>query len=151
MEGRDVTRRAFLAASGTGAAALVLPTRLGAAELTAAEQANLKVVNDMCAAWAVPMDWDKVGAFLAADCKFRPTQTTPVIEGRDAIIAMLSGFIDGATSCEFEVIDSWARGPIVVNERVDRFALPERNMEFPVAGVFHLIDGKIAEWSDYTF
>ena len=52
---------------------------------------------------------------------------------------------------EFEVVDSWARGPLVVNDRVDRFTLPDQSMEIPVVGVFHMIDGKIAEWTDYTF
>ena len=149
--GRDVTRRGFLATAGISAAATVLPSRTDAATLTVAERDNLKLVTDFCTAWGVPIDWNKIGSFLAADCKFRPTQTTPLVEGRDAIIMMLRGFAEEATSCEFEVLDSWARGPIVVNDRVDRFDLPEQSMEVPVAGVFHVIDGKIAEWSDYTF
>ena len=145
------SRRIFLATAGAGAAALALPRGARAAALTAAEQANLQVVNDFCAAWGVPIDWSRLGSFLAPDCKFRPTQTTPMITGRDAIIEMLRGFADKASACEFEVVDSWARGPIVVNDRIDRFTLPDQSMDIPVAGVFHLIDGKIAEWSDYTF
>ena len=148
---RYPTRRTFLTAAGAGALAAALPRGLGAAEPTAAEQANLEVVNDFCAAWKVPLDWDKLGAALAEDCKFRPTQTMPVVEGRDAIIAMLQGFAREATSAEFEVVDSWARGPVVVNDRIDRFALPGNNVDVPVVGVFHLIDGRIAEWSDFTF
>ena len=146
-----LTRRGFLAVGGAGVGAVALAPRIWAAAPTASEQANLDVVNAFCAAWGVPLDWDRLGSFLATECKFRPSQTTPVIEGRDAIIGMLRDFAGTANSCEFEVLDSWARGPIVVNERVDRFALPDQSMEFPVAGVFHLIDGKIAEWSDYTF
>ena len=148
---RNVTRRVFLAAAGVSAAVTALPSRPQAAELTAAERNNLKLVTDFCDAWTVPIDWDKLGSFLAADCKFRPTHTTPLVEGRDAIIMMLRGFAGKATSCQFEVLDSWARGPIVVNDRIDRFALPDQNMDIPVAGVFHVIDGKFAEWSDYTF
>ena len=149
--GDILTRRGFLAVGGAGLGAVALAPRILAAAPTASEQANLDVVNAFCAAWGVPLDWNRLGSFLATDCKFRPTQTTPAIEGRDAIIGMLRDFSGNANSCEFEVLDSWARGPIVVNERVDRFALPDQSMEFPVAGVFHLIDGKIAEWSDYTF
>ena len=145
------SRRVFLAAAGGGAAALALPRGVRAAALTAAEQANLQVVNDFCAAWGVPLDWDRLGSFLAPDCVFRPTQTTPVITGRDNIVKMLRDFAGNATACEFEVVDSWARGPLVVNDRVDRFTLPDQSMDIPVAGVFHLIDGKIAEWSDFTF
>ena len=148
---RYPTRRTFLTAAGAGTLAAALPRRLRAAEPTAAEQANLDLVNGFCAGWTVPIDWDKLGAALAADCKFRPTQTMPVVEGRDAIIAVLQGFAREATAAEFEVVDSWARGPVVVNDRIDRFALPGNNMEVPVVGVFHVVDGKIAEWSDFTF
>jgi limonene-1,2-epoxide hydrolase len=151
ISSRYLTRRTFLTAAGAGTVAAVLPRRLGAAEPTAAERANLELVNDFCAGWTVPIDWDKLGAALAADCKFRPTQTMPLVEGRDAIIAMLQDFAREATAAEFEVVDSWARGPIVVNDRVDRFALPPNNVEVPVVGVFHVVDGKIAEWSDFTF
>ena len=139
---RNVTRRVFLTTAGISATVTALPSRPQAVEFTAAERNNIKLVADFCAAWTVPIDWDKLGSFLAADCKFRPTQTTPLVEGRNAIIMMLRSF---------EVLDSWARGPIVANDRVDRFALPDQNMEIPVAGVFYVIDGKIAEWSDYTF
>lgn len=145
------SRRIFLAAAGGGAAALALPRGARAAARTAAEQANVQLVNDFCAAWDVPFDWERLGSFLAPDCVFRPTQTTPVITGRDAIVTMLRGFAGNASACAFEVVDSWARGPIVVNDRIDRFTLPDQSMDIPVAGVFHIIDGKIAEWSDYTF
>ena len=40
---------------------------------------------------------------------------------------------------------------MVVNDRVDRFVLLDRSLDIPVVGVFHLIDGKIAEWSDFVF
>ncbi len=148
---RYFTRRTFMTAAGAGTLAAALPRRLGAAEPTAAERANIELVNGFCAGWKVPLDWDRLGAALAADCRFRPTQTMPVVAGRDAIIAMLQDFAREATAAEFEVVDSWARGPIVVNDRIDRFALPGNNMEIPVVGVFHMVDGKIAEWSDFTF
>ena len=49
----------------------------------------------------------------------------------------------------FEILDTFARGPMVVNERIDRFS------NFPLkswhgVGVFFLKDGKIVEWYDYT-
>lgn len=148
---RDVARRTFLAAAGAGAAAAALPRPAAAAAPTAAEQANLDAVNAFCADWKVPFDWDRLASALAADCKYRPTQETPLIEGRDASIAMLRGFAGAATACAFEVIDSWARGPVVVNDRLDRFVLPDRTLEIPVVGIFYLVDGKIVEWTDYTF
>ena len=115
---RYFTRRNFMTAAGAGTLAAALPRRLGAAEPTAAERANIELVNGFCAGWKVPLDWDRLGAALAADCRFRPTQTMPVVAGRDAIIAMLQDFAREATAAEFEVVDSWARGPIVVNDRI---------------------------------
>ena len=61
------------------------------------------------------------------------------------------GFADEATAAEFEILDTWARGPVVVNDRIDRFVLPQRTLEIPVVGVFHLVEGKIVEWSDFVF
>ena len=62
-------------------------------------------------------------------------------------------FIDGimkdVTSCEFEVVETFARGSIVVHERWDRFTRPTRNSEWHVVGVFYMKDGLIAEWTDY--
>ena len=145
------SRRIFLATAGGGAAALALPRGARAAVLTAAEEANVKVVNDFCAVFTAPIDWERMAAFLTTDCIYRPTQTMDAITGPDAIVNMLRGFAGSATASEFEVVDTWARGPVVVNDRVDRFTLPDQSMEIPVVGVFHMIDGKIAEWSDFTF
>ena len=36
------------------------------------------------------------------------------------------------------------------NERFDRFAIAQRNIDWHGVGVFMMRDGKIAEWSDYT-
>ena len=63
---------------------------------------------------------------------------------------MLESFAGSATSVEFEMRDTWARGPVVVNDRVDRFVLPNRSIEVPVVGIFYMVDGKIAEWTDFT-
>jgi limonene-1,2-epoxide hydrolase len=46
-------------------------------------------------------------------------------------------------------VQSFARGPIVFNERFDRFTMPQRNVDWHGVGVFLMKDGKIAEWSDY--
>ncbi len=37
----------------------------------------------------------------------------------------------------------------MVNHRVDKFELPQNTIEATVIGVFYLVDGKIAEWTDY--
>src|SRR5262245_7306855 len=77
-EEATVGRRHFLTASLAGAAgSLAIPGLAAAADLTDAEKANVKVVNDMCAAWAAPLDFDKIGRFLAEDCVYRASETAP--------------------------------------------------------------------------
>lgn len=144
------TRRSALAAGGLGVLG-ALTSRARAAQPTAVETANIDVVNSFCAAFRAPLDWGRITAFLTDDCQYRATQTAPMVEGPAAIEAFLDSFAGSATAIEFEVVDTWARGPVVVDDRIDRFTLPDRQLDIPVVGVFHLVDGKIAEWSDFVF
>ena len=149
--GHRIGRRDALTTLGIGAVATVaLPTQAGAAELTEAEKANVRLVNAMCATWVAPVDFAKLGAFLADACIYRATETSAPTRGRAAIIEVLQGFASQATFVEFEVVDTFARGSIVVNERFDRFTLPTRKVEWHGVGVFYVKDGEIAEWSDFT-
>jgi limonene-1,2-epoxide hydrolase len=151
MATSDHTRRSFLHAAGwCGLAVAGLPRPLAAAEWTAAEKANVTVVNDMCAAWRAPLDFDRIGGYLSEDCVFRATETAPPIRGRQAIVDALQKMLGTASKAEFEVVQTFARGPIVVNERFDRFTTPERTIDWQGVGVFVLRDSKIAEWSDFT-
>ena len=49
----------------------------------------------------------------------------------------------------FEVLETFASGPIVINQRRDHFMGGPLKMWHGV-GVFFLRDGKIVEWYDYT-
>ena len=152
MSDSRVTRRAFLAAGSIGAmASVAMRGQAAATQLSTGEQANLTSVNDFCAAFTVPLDWARIASFLSDDCKYRASQTIQMVEGPDAIVGLLQSFVGTATSVEFEMLDTWARGPVVVNDRVDRFVLPNRTLEIPVVGVFYVVDGKIAEWTDFVF
>ena len=49
----------------------------------------------------------------------------------------------------FEILETWARGPMVINQRIDHFK------DFQIkawhgTGVFFLKSGRIVEWFDYT-
>jgi limonene-1,2-epoxide hydrolase len=154
MNGRERSgghRRAFLraAAAGVGVGAVLRPTILDAADSTAVERANVKTVNDMCAAWAAPLDFDKIGRFLADDCVFRASETSTPVKGREAIVESLKRMLANAQRAEIQVVQSFAKGPIVFNERFDRFTLGERRIDWHGVGVFFVKDGKIAEWSDF--
>jgi limonene-1,2-epoxide hydrolase len=68
-------------------------------------------------------------------------------KGRDALIARIKLIINNVS--EFEILDTWARGPMVINERIDRFSNFLLKSWHGV-GVFLVKDGKIVEWYDYT-
>ena len=150
-QSEHIGRRTFLAGSALGAAAtLALPGLATAADLTDAEKANVKVVNDMCAAWTAPIDFDRIGRFLAEDCTFRASETAAPVKGRQAIVDGLKKMLGSPSKAQFEIVQTFARGPMVVNERIDRFTLPAREINWNGVGVFFLKNGLIAEWSDYT-
>jgi limonene-1,2-epoxide hydrolase len=147
---KEATRRTFLTVTALGAAAALDPrARLDAAAATPQEQANIKVVNDFCAAWAVH-DLDKIMSFFADACAYRVSETRDPIKGREAVTATVKGFLGSVV--RFEVLDTYAKGPMVFNERIDHFT---PNAQMPLrswhgVGVFFLKDGKIVEWQDYT-
>jgi limonene-1,2-epoxide hydrolase len=141
-----LNRRRFLAASSGLAAFGALARPAEAAEMTADERANVKVVNDFCGAWP-SHDLAKVMAFFADNGAYRMTETMEPAKGRDAVTARVKTIIDRVE--KFEVLDTWARGPMVINERIDRFSGGPLKAWHGV-GVFFVKDGKIVEWYDYT-
>ena len=147
----DSSRRKFLtnvAGASAGVAALVVAGRAEAADWNEAEKANVKTVNDFCAAFAT-RDLNRVLPFLSADCVYRMTETTPPANGHDGIMQRLKPTVDNSTAVEFRVLDTAAMGSIVINHRIDRFSTA-RPFTWEGVGVFFVKDGKIKEWSDYT-
>lgn len=141
-------REMITGAAGLGLAALALAGagRAEAAPMTDAEKANVKLVNAFCAA-ASGKDADKVMAFFGDNPVYRQTELTPPAVGREAVLQKVTGMVKVVT--KFEVLDSWARGPMVINERNDYFDSP-RLKKWHGVGVFMLKDGKIVEWQDFT-
>jgi limonene-1,2-epoxide hydrolase len=141
-----MNRRTLLTGS-LGVAGLELAgTPASAAEPTAAERANMKIVEEFCAAWP-SHDLDRILAFFTEDGAYRMTERTEVAKGREALTARIKTIINNVT--RFQILDTWARGPMVMNERIDTFS------DFALkswhgVGVFFLRDGKIVEWYDYT-
>ena len=141
-----IDRRMFLA-SGLGvAAATGLARSADAAEPSAMEKANIQIVKDFCAAWP-SHDLDKILAFFPDNGAYRMTETMEPAKGRDALTARIKTIINNVS--QFEILDTWARGPMVVNERIDRFSNFQLKSWHGV-GVFFVKDGKIVEWYDYT-
>jgi limonene-1,2-epoxide hydrolase len=140
-----VDRRAFMVLSA-GAVAAGYSRGAEAAEPTAQEKANVQVVNEFCAAWS-RKDLQKLTSLFADAGAYRMTETAEPIKGLDAVTTRIRSMIDRVD--RFEVLDTFARGPMVVNERIDRFSSGALKAWRGV-GVFFLKDGKIVEWYDYT-
>jgi len=142
----QLSRRNALSAAGAGLACLVLPHGAQAADWTFAERANVQVVNDFCAAWP-SHDLQKVTSFFADDGAYRMSERQEPSKGRQAVTEKINSFLGNVV--KFEVLETFARGPMVFNERIDHF----QNMNLKSwrgVGVFFLRDGKIVEWYDYT-
>lgn len=141
-----VGRRGFLA-SGVGLAAAIGTAAVAdAAEPSALEKANMQVVKDFCAAWP-SHNLDTILGFFADNGAYRMTETMEPAKGREALTTRIKTIINNVD--RFEILDTWARGPMVVNERIDRFSNFQLRSWHGV-GVFFVKDGKIVEWYDYT-
>ena len=116
------------------------------ATMSELEKANLKLVDDFCAAWPAH-DLTKIMAFFSDTPAYRQSEGQAPAVGHDAVTAKIGAFVGNVT--QFEVHDRWARGPMVINERTDHFTGMKLKRWHGV-GVFLVKEGKIVEWYDYT-
>jgi limonene-1,2-epoxide hydrolase len=145
-----VKRREFLQVAGIGTmAGFVLPASAQGADVSDSEKANVKLVNDFCGAWAT-RDLIKILPFLSDDCVYRMSETTPPVTGHAGVTERLGSWLETSQRVEFNVLETFAKGPIVINHRVDRFSSTTRPLTWEGVGVFFVKDGKIREWSDYS-
>ena len=148
----EATRRRFFTVAGAGLAATFATAGPAvAAEPTAAERTNMKAVTDFCLAFAAH-DPDRIMSFFADPCSYRVLETRDPIKGFAAVRDQIR---DLAKNVErFEILDTFARGPMVFNERIDHFKpwrvnstevvarggrlLPERREDCRVARLYDL-------------
>jgi limonene-1,2-epoxide hydrolase len=141
-------RRTFLATAGLGL--LASAVRVSAAEWTAAEKANVKLVTDFCASWST-RDLQQILPRLSDDCVYRMSETTPAVSGHAGVTERLGSWMPSSDrGIEFNILETFANGPIVINRRIDSFRSTTRPLTWEGVGVFFVKDGKIKEWSDYT-
>lgn len=150
-------RRDFLAASSTGMLAAFLASTTQAQEqsiedsLSDAEKANIRLVNQFCQGWEA-MDLSEVFATMKADAVYRQSQDTPPVTGHQAISDMMQPWIDSSHKIDYIVVETFARGPVVINRRIDIYHSDddERHLEWEGVGLFLIEDGLIREWQDFT-
>ena len=116
---------------------------------SAAERANVQLVTEFMHS-VKPKDNSGVAKYLAPDCVYRLTETSPPNTTHEAILRTLAPYVDNAEKIEFEILATQALGPIVINHRIDRFTSSVRPLTFEGVGVFFIKGGKIKEWTDFT-
>ena len=116
---------------------------------TAVEARNIGVVAEFCAAWGT-RDLSNVNATLAENCIYRMSETTPPVHGHSGLADQMQPWIDTSHTIEFEILETHAKGPIVMNHRIDRWMSTTRPVTWEGIGIFFVEDGKIVEWSDYN-
>jgi limonene-1,2-epoxide hydrolase len=143
-------RRSFLASAGLGALTpLAFTAQASAAEWTPAEKANVQLVTDFCASWST-RDLAQVFPRFAGAGVYRMSETTPAVTGHAGLTERLGSWMQSSDRIVFEILATFATGPIVINHRIDRFESKTRPLTWEGVGVFFVKDGKIQEWSDYT-
>jgi limonene-1,2-epoxide hydrolase len=146
---KNIKRRDFIAGAAIVAGAS-LSNGAEATQMTAEEKANTEIVAGFCAAWST-RDARKILSFFADDSVYRMTETTPPVTGHAGVLERLGSWIESSDKgIEFEIFDTYAKGPMVVNHRIDRFMSSTRPLTWEGVGVFFVKDGKIREWNDYT-
>lgn len=145
------TRRGFVTTGALGAFGAIAPTaRVEAAVPTAEEQANVQIVKDFCAAWA-RKDMGKIESLLADNIAVRWSERAPVITGKATAFERIKGIFErpGVEKVELELVETYPKGPLVLNDRWDRTVREGKMSQHRLASIFFVKDGKILEWLDY--
>ena len=93
-------------------------------------------------------DLDAALAFVADGCEYDNVPMGKIF-GRGAIAAALGPFLAGASQVEWVIHREATAGPVVFNERIDRFCFAHGWVEIPVTGVWEVTADKISLWRDY--
>jgi len=113
------------------------------------EKANIRLVDKFCAAWEA-MDLQQVTATMNEQCIYRQSQDTPPVTGHQAVIDLMQPWIESSHAITYEVLETFARGPVVINRRIDIYHSETNNLEWEGVGLFLIEDGLIREWQDFT-
>ena len=108
---------------------------------------SLDTVNAFLKA-AATRDYDTALTLVTDDIEYQ-NMMLPATHGKQAMVDTLEAMLALCTDSSWDVLREVENGPLVMNERVDRFTMNGVTTDLPVAGVFELRDGLIAVWHDY--
>lgn len=93
-------------------------------------------------------DFDTACSLITDDCEYDNVPFAKVY-GAEGLRGVLEPFLANCGGIEWVIHHQVEAGPVVMNERTDRFEMAGRWAELPVAGLFVLRGDKIALWRDY--
>ena len=93
-------------------------------------------------------DVDRVVAWFTDDAVYHNVPMERV-EGRVAIRALLTAWMDGLRGITFEFVHLVADGDVVLMERVDVVPRPGGEMRLPIMGVIEFDGALISAWREY--
>jgi limonene-1,2-epoxide hydrolase len=108
---------------------------------------NLEIVTDFIKAWS-RLDAHELVEYFTEDGVYYNMPAQPV-QGRENLEKFISGFLANWTSTDWEILNSFGEGNVVVVERLDRTIAGEISVDLPCCGIFEMEAGKIKMWRDY--
>lgn len=148
-------RRRLLLGSGLGMLAAGLSATAQAQDgmsgraPTLEEQRQIDVVNSFCRAWE-RRDLEGVIDHFIPDFVYRMSQDTPPITGGDALREVMGPWIESSHQVTYRVLETFSRGPVVINHRIDIYHSDTNPLTWEGIGVFLMAGDRIREWFDYT-
>ena len=158
-----MTTRRSLTMGAVGLAALAGLAELGAAgtahatdygDMTDLEKANIKLVADFCKSFNDPVpDADKMFSFMTEDAAWRQGPR-PLMVGRAAIVQRFREILKDGARLDLKISDTFVRGNYLAHTRIDTRSVaggPYTPAPGPIASVYTIKGGKIAEWYELFF
>ena len=108
---------------------------------------NTQIIRKFIQSWS-SLDAEELADYFTEDGIYYNIPSSPV-SGRDNVARFIAGFIRNWESTEWEIINLFANGDLVVAERVDHTVVNGSPVDLPAMGIFEMEDGKIKLWRDY--
>jgi limonene-1,2-epoxide hydrolase len=128
----------------------VLPHTTSDTDMSTSDPAhNLATVDALCQALTTG-DMESALPYLADDVHYHNMPWAP-LTGARAVIDFLQPFVDGThcTLSGMRILHAVGQGAVVMNAREETWERRGLRVVLPVAGLFELVDGRIARWCDY--
>jgi limonene-1,2-epoxide hydrolase len=116
---------------------------------SAEESDNIQLVTSFCEAWE-RRDLNAVINHFTENFTYKMSQDNDPVSGSTAMHEIFDPWIEATHKITYKVLETFSRGPVVINHRIDIYHSKTMPLTWEGIGVFLISEGKIREWSDYT-